>query len=164
VDTKGRCDLFPARKGFPGFDANTGKSGLSGADRVVIEWNLKNSHRQAPKSDKTGVIPDEVHSSIKKTELMEQEIIRSWVWSTPSSIPLILINVFGWAFYFVPSMIAWTRKHHSLPAIIALNTLLGWTGLGWIGAFVWSLSWPGNTRSQVPASQTDSTPGSDQYE
>jgi|GEM_PF-1357245 len=78
---------------------------------------------------------------------MEQEIFRSWVWSTSSSIPFILLNVFGWAFYFVPSLIAWSRKHRSLPAIIALNTLLGWTGLGWIGAFVWSLSWPGGDHS-----------------
>ncbi|MBN1928361.1 MAG: superinfection immunity protein [Chlorobiaceae bacterium] len=95
---------------------------------------------------------------------MEQEIIRSWVWSTTSSVPFILLNVFLWAFYFIPSMIAWTRKHRSLPAIIALNILLGWTGLGWIGAFVWSLSWPGGEHSQPPASPAQSTSGSDQYE
>ncbi len=95
---------------------------------------------------------------------MEQEIIRSWVWSSPSSVPFILLNVFLWAFYFVPSLIAWARKHRSLPAIIALNILLGWTGLGWIGAFVWSLSWPGHGNPQTPVSKANSPSGPDQYE
>jgi hypothetical protein len=81
---------------------------------------------------------------------MEQELMRSWVWSTTSSVPFILLNAFLWAFYFVPSLIAWSRKHRSLPAIIALNILLGWTGIGWIGAFVWSLSWPGHDGSRTP--------------
>lgn len=95
---------------------------------------------------------------------MEQEWIRTWAWSTSSPVPLILLNVFLWAFYFIPAMIAWVRKHRSLPAIIALNILLGWTGLGWIGAFVWSLSWPGHDNSQPPASQPKSTPEPDQNE
>lgn len=93
---------------------------------------------------------------------MEQEFIRSWVWSTSSPVPLILLNVFLWAFYFVPSLIAWTRKHRSLPAIIALNILLGWTGLGWIGALVWSLSWPGHDQSQPPAAPTQTASEPDQ--
>lgn len=95
---------------------------------------------------------------------MEQEIMRTWAWSTSSSVPIILLNVFLWAFYFVPSLLAWTRKHRSLPAIIALNILLGWTGLGWIGAFVWSLSWPGHDNSQTPVSKTNAPAGPDQYE
>jgi hypothetical protein len=47
--------------------------------------------------------------------------------------------------YFVPSIIAFVRHHHNQWAIFALNLLLGWTLLGWIGALVWSL-----TRSQPP--------------
>lgn len=94
---------------------------------------------------------------------MEQEIMRTWAWSTSSPVPIILLNVFLWAFYFVPSMIAWVRKHRSLPAIIALNILLGWTGIGWIGAFVWSLSWPGHDKPQTPASPADTPSGPDQY-
>lgn len=90
--------------------------------------------------------------------------MRSWVWSSSSSVPFILLNAFLWAFYFVPSLIAWSRKHRSLPAIIALNILLGWTGLGWIGAFVWSLSWPGHDNHQAPASQTNAATEPDQYE
>ena len=95
---------------------------------------------------------------------MEQEIMRTWAWSTSSPVPIILLNVFLWAFYFVPSMIAWVRKHRSLPAIIALNILLGWTGIGWIGAFVWSLSWPGHVKPQTPPSPADTASGPDQYE
>lgn len=95
---------------------------------------------------------------------MEQEIMRTWVWSTSSPVPLILLNVFLWAFYFVPSMIAWVRKHRSLPGIIALNILLGWTGIGWIGAFVWSLSWPGHDNPQTPVSKPNAPSEPDQYE
>lgn len=40
--------------------------------------------------------------------------------------------------YFIPTIIAAGRKHHNSGAIFALNMLLGWTGLGWIGALVWS--------------------------
>ncbi|NTU54216.1 MAG: superinfection immunity protein [Chlorobiaceae bacterium] len=96
---------------------------------------------------------------------MEHEIIRSWAWSTPSLVPLILINVFLWAFYFVPSLIAWSRRHRSLPAIIALNVLLGWTGLGWIGAFVWALSWPGHDGSpRTPVTPEPRPAEPEQYE
>ncbi len=42
--------------------------------------------------------------------------------------------------YFAPSVIAFARSHHNKWAIFALNLLLGWTVLGWIGALVWSLT------------------------
>ena len=42
--------------------------------------------------------------------------------------------------YFAPSIIALARSHHNKLAIFALNLLLGWTGLGWIGALIWSLT------------------------
>lgn len=96
---------------------------------------------------------------------MEHEIIRSWAWSTPSMVPVFLINVFLWAFYFIPSLIAWSRRHRSLPAIIALNILLGWTGIGWIGAFVWSLSWPGHDGAPRKSATPEPPPAeADQYE
>ena len=44
------------------------------------------------------------------------------------------------SFYFVPSIIAFNRQHHNWAAILALNLLLGWTGLGWVAALVWSLT------------------------
>ena len=46
------------------------------------------------------------------------------------------------ALYFVPSIVGFARSHHNKWAIFALNLLLGWTGLGWIGALVWSLTRP----------------------
>jgi ABC-type transport system involved in cytochrome c biogenesis permease component len=44
--------------------------------------------------------------------------------------------------YFAPSVVAFSRSHHNKWAIFALNLLLGWTVLGWIGALVWSLTRP----------------------
>ena len=44
--------------------------------------------------------------------------------------------------YFIPSVVAFVRHHHNQWAIFALNLLLGWTVLGWIGALVWSLTRP----------------------
>jgi hypothetical protein len=44
--------------------------------------------------------------------------------------------------YFVPSVVAFVRGHHNKWAIFALNLLLGWTFLGWIGALVWSFTTP----------------------
>jgi hypothetical protein len=44
--------------------------------------------------------------------------------------------------YFVPSVVAFVRHHHNQWAIFALNLLLGWTLLGWVGALVWSLTRP----------------------
>jgi hypothetical protein len=43
------------------------------------------------------------------------------------------------AVYLTPSIIAVSRKHHQAMAIMALNVLLGWAVLGWIGALIWSL-------------------------
>ena len=42
--------------------------------------------------------------------------------------------------YFLPSIIAFKRGHLNRNAILILNILLGWTGLGWIGALVWSFT------------------------
>jgi len=42
--------------------------------------------------------------------------------------------------YFIPLFIAYGRHHHNRGAIAAVNILLGWSVLGWIGAFVWALT------------------------
>jgi len=44
--------------------------------------------------------------------------------------------------YFLPFLVADHRKHNNLPAIFALNLLLGWTIVGWIAAAVWAFSRP----------------------
>jgi len=50
------------------------------------------------------------------------------------------------ALYFIPSGIAALSKHHNTNAIFALNLLLGWTLLGWVGALVWALAKPAPSR------------------
>ena len=44
------------------------------------------------------------------------------------------------ALYFVPTLLALLRGHRQLLAIGALNLLLGWTLLGWVGSLVWSFT------------------------
>lgn len=60
------------------------------------------------------------------------------------------------ALYFLPTIIAVSRKHQSAGAIIALNILLGWTVLGWIGALIWSLT--GVTQPQTIVVQNTVAP------
>ena len=43
-------------------------------------------------------------------------------------------------FYFLPAIVAFMRGHHSRVGILLLNFFLGWSGLGWIVALIWSLS------------------------
>ena len=40
--------------------------------------------------------------------------------------------------YFVPSIIAFRRKHRNRWAILALNTVLGWSFVGWVGCLIWA--------------------------
>ncbi len=53
-----------------------------------------------------------------------------------SGVLLIIIV----ALYFIPTIIALLRGHRQTVAIGALNLLLGWTVLGWVGSLVWSLT------------------------
>lgn len=48
--------------------------------------------------------------------------------------------VIGLFLYFVPTLIAVHRQHRQRLPIFALNLLLGWTFIGWVGAIVWSLT------------------------
>lgn len=41
--------------------------------------------------------------------------------------------------YFVPTFIALFTDHRKAKQIFALNLLLGWTIIGWVVAFIWSL-------------------------
>jgi len=43
------------------------------------------------------------------------------------------------AFYFLPTLIAFLRQHKNKLAIFLLNLFLGWTVLGWVGSLVWSV-------------------------
>ncbi len=42
--------------------------------------------------------------------------------------------------YFIQLFVAVAREYRNATAIAALNLLLGWTVLGWIGSLVWSLT------------------------
>lgn len=42
------------------------------------------------------------------------------------------------AFYFLPSLVAYGRKHHQRLAILVLNLVLGATGLAWVIALIWA--------------------------
>jgi hypothetical protein len=59
--------------------------------------------------------------------------------SVTSGMTGIVMIVMLLAMYMIPTIIALLRKHRQAGAIAGLNILLGWTVLGWIGAFVWSL-------------------------
>jgi hypothetical protein len=50
---------------------------------------------------------------------------------------LIIIAV---VLYLLPACVANCRGHQNATAIAALNLLLGWTLLGWVGSLVWSLT------------------------
>ncbi len=57
-------------------------------------------------------------------------------------IPWVVIAIaaiLGLILYFIPSVIALTRNHRNKAPIVALNILLGWSILGWVGALVWAL-------------------------
>jgi Superinfection immunity protein/Short C-terminal domain len=52
----------------------------------------------------------------------------------------VLFWLFFVALYCIPSLVAYNRDHPSKMGVLALNILLGWTFIGWLGAFIWSLS------------------------
>ena len=54
------------------------------------------------------------------------------------SLSVGIVAAFAMLAYLVPAVIATARHHHNAGAIFALNLLLGWTLLGWVGALVWA--------------------------
>ena len=57
--------------------------------------------------------------------------VENFIVSILFAIPLII--------YFIPSIIAFSRKCPSTLAITALNLFLGWTLFGWVASLVWAL-------------------------
>ncbi len=51
----------------------------------------------------------------------------------------LLLAVLFFAFYFLPTLIAFLRQHKNMLAIFLLNLFLGWTVLGWVISLVWSV-------------------------
>ena len=62
------------------------------------------------------------------------------LFSMPGGSEWFLLLVFIFPLYFLPAIIAKSRKHPSTTGIFVLNLLLGWTVLGWIGGLIWAFS------------------------
>lgn len=55
---------------------------------------------------------------------------------------VILFRIVFWSFiicmYFLPSIVAKIRKHHKKNAIYVVNTVAGFTAIGWVAALIWA--------------------------
>ena len=54
-----------------------------------------------------------------------------------AEIGLIIIVIFG--LYLLPALISFLRRNKNWMAVFLLNLFLGWTGIGWVVALVWSV-------------------------
>ncbi len=54
------------------------------------------------------------------------------------SVLLIIICIF--AFYLIPTIIAFSEKKKNTSSIAVVNIFLGWTLIGWIVALAWAVS------------------------
>jgi hypothetical protein len=73
---------------------------------------------------------------------------------------LLIVFVGGITMYFLPTIIAVTRKATNTTAILLVNALLGWTFIGWIVTLAWAVGvdvlarrWSPTAPSTVGASQ-----------
>lgn len=44
--------------------------------------------------------------------------------------------------YLLPTFEAWLKKHPGLLSIAVVNVFLGWSLVGWVGAYAWALNRP----------------------
>lgn len=51
----------------------------------------------------------------------------------------VIVGIAGLLMYFLPWIIASARHHKQLTAIFWANFFLGFTGLGWVGCFIWAM-------------------------
>jgi len=61
-----------------------------------------------------------------------------------------LVVALSLAIYFIPTLVAFERRHYHRGAIFVLNLLLGWTLVGWIGALIWACINPGTATGPLP--------------
>ena len=55
------------------------------------------------------------------------------------SVAAAAATIFFVAFiYLIPAFLAFSRKSPDKLAITALNVLLGWTVIGWVGSLIWA--------------------------
>ena len=74
--------------------------------------------------------------------------------SMPGGSEWILILLVVFPLYFLPTIVATSRKNPNTGPIFALNLLLGWTFIGWLGALIWALS---SRNSQNPSIVVNNT-------
>ena len=53
-------------------------------------------------------------------------------------VTMWLLMLLAVALYFIPTIVAGYRHHSSLFLILVLNTLFGWTMLGWLLLLIWA--------------------------
>ena len=65
-----------------------------------------------------------------------------WLLKTysPNDVYLLYFVIPGYIVYFLPDIIAEIRGHHNSKSISVVNLFLGWTLIGWVVAFAWSMS------------------------
>ena len=51
---------------------------------------------------------------------------------------LMLFWIFGVIIYFLPTIIALSKRKKQAAAIVLLNIFGGWTGVGWLVALIWA--------------------------
>ena len=59
-----------------------------------------------------------------------------------SGASLLALVGFCGVVYFVPTFIVCKKKSKHAAAVAALNVLLGWTLIGWVGALIWAVAEP----------------------
>jgi Superinfection immunity protein len=55
-------------------------------------------------------------------------------------VMFVLYVLGGILLYLTPTILAANRHHPNTGMIAAINILTGWTFLGWVVAFIWSLA------------------------
>lgn len=50
---------------------------------------------------------------------------------------ILLLIIIGLV-YFLPTIIAYARKHNNSMSISVANLLVGWTMLGWCASMIWA--------------------------
>lgn len=59
--------------------------------------------------------------------------------SAGGSILAIVLGIIAFCLYFLPSILAMTRKVVNVGSVVAINLLLGWTLIGWAVALAMAL-------------------------
>ncbi len=50
----------------------------------------------------------------------------------------MILFIIASALYFMPTIWAYKINHRNKEAILLTNLFLGWTGIGWVVALIWS--------------------------